>query len=75
LLTRVTEASLTPPPGSVMRLAILREAPGSPARATLRETTEVWSDVVASPESAASRPIESVMPLPYAPRCGRPLSA
>src|SRR5262245_6444462 len=39
LLTRVMEASLTPPPGSVTRLAILRVAPRSPARATLRDTT------------------------------------
>jgi hypothetical protein len=35
------EAILTPPPGSVTRLAILRDALASPARATLRETTEV----------------------------------
>jgi hypothetical protein len=42
-------------------LAILREAPGSPALATLRETIDVWSAVVESAESAASSPIESVM--------------
>ena len=62
---RVTEATLTPPLGVVTTLADLREACGSLARATLRETTEVCSDVAARPESATSRPTESDMRGPF----------
>src|SRR5437773_1480280 len=57
--TRVTETTCTPPPGAVTTFAVLREACGSPARATLRETTAVWSDVTDSPDTATSSPTES----------------
>src|SRR5437867_9585669 len=59
------EASLTPPPGRVTRFAVLRDAWGSPARATLRETTAVWSAVTDSPDNAALRPMESVIARSY----------
>jgi hypothetical protein len=53
--TRVTEARRTPDPGTVMTFAFLRDALGSPARATLRERTDVWSAVVAKLDVAVDR--------------------
>jgi hypothetical protein len=65
LAARVTEASLTPPPFAVTRLAIFLVALGSFALATLRETMLVCSAVVDSPDNATSRPTESDIPLPF----------
>ncbi len=65
LAARVMEASRTPPPLAVTRLAILRVALGSFALATLRETMLVCSAVVDSPDKATSRPTESDIPLPF----------